>query len=74
MTRAEQSRSGSGRASVADVVAWSRVVPGTSLVMWVCDTRTSIRREFLTFPMDYSDWRVGSKISDFSTVWSSWKS
>ena len=58
-------------ASVANGVVWGRVV--CLVVVWVCDTRTRMRRGFQTFPKHKSDRRVGSKISVFSTVWSSWK-
>ena len=61
----------SSQASVADVAVWGGVV--CRVVVW-SDTRTSMRLDFPTFPMHASDWRVGSKISVFPTVWSSWKS
>ena len=62
-------------AKPASPMLWCGVV---SYVVLLCGcvihVRVRMRRDFLTFPMHESDWRVGSKISVFSTVWSSWKS
>ena len=53
--------SDSCHASVADVVVWGPVE--CRVVVWVCDTRTSMRRDILTFPVHESDWRVLDRTS-----------